>query len=105
MESNEQTELTHKTETDLQMESRLTASVGGEAGDGRTEQKAKTSHGHGQQCGNCWGEGHIRGLTSNRKNTMKIKLKKNKKSVSYIIFSVNGRVRFLFIKLYFILKF
>ena len=30
-----------------------------------TEQKGKSTHGHRQQCGDCWGEGNIRGLNGN----------------------------------------
>ena len=37
------------------------------------EQKGKRTHGHGQQSGDCWGLGGIRGLNGNGKNTMKIK--------------------------------
>ena len=44
-------------------------------GGGRIEQKGKRTHGHGQQCGDCWGGGGIKGLNSNGKNTIKIKLK------------------------------
>ena len=32
------------------------------------KQKGKGIHGHGQQCGDCWGQGHIRGLNGNGKN-------------------------------------
>ena len=32
---------------------------------GGIEQKGKRTHGHGQQCGDCWGEGVLRGLNSN----------------------------------------
>ena len=39
---------------------------------GGIEQKAKRTHRHGQQCGDCWA---IRGLNGNGKNTIKIKLK------------------------------
>ena len=39
------------------------------------EQKRKRTHGHGQQCGDCWGEEDIKGLNDNGKNTIKIKLK------------------------------
>lgn len=35
---------------------------------------SKKTHGHGQPCGDCWGEGHTMGL--NGKNTIKIKCKK-----------------------------
>ena len=31
------------------------------------EQKGKRIHGHGQQCGDCWGERFIRRLNGNRK--------------------------------------
>ena len=73
MESNEQTELTSKTDTDSQMESRMTASGGqGRAGGGGTEQKGKGTHGHGQQCGDCCSGGSVRGLNGNGKNTIKI---------------------------------
>ena len=37
--------------------------------------KEKRTHGHGQQCSDCWGEGSVRGLNGNGKNTIKIKLK------------------------------
>ena len=37
------------------MESRMT--VGGEVRGTGTEQKGKRAHGHGQRCGDCWGEG------------------------------------------------
>ena len=50
MESNEQNELTRKTGTDSQMESRMTASVcveGGRLRGGGIEQKGKRTHGHG----------------------------------------------------------
>ena len=50
-----------------------------------TEQKGKRTHGHGQQCGNCRGEGGVRGLNDNgEKNTTKIKsrLKKKKSSAA-----------------------
>ena len=35
----------------------MTASGGGMLGDGGIEQKVKRTHGHGQECGDCWGEG------------------------------------------------
>ena len=38
-----------------------------------TEQKGKRTHGHGQQCGDCWGVGGIREVNGNGKNTIKIK--------------------------------
>ena len=54
MESNEQAEITSKIETDSQIEGRLTALEGiGLEGCG-TEQKRKRTHGHRQQCGDCW---------------------------------------------------
>ena len=34
-------------------------------GGGEIEQKGERTHGHGQQCGDCLGEGHIRGLKGN----------------------------------------
>ena len=37
------------------------------------EQKGKRTHGHGYQCGHCRGEGGIRGLNGDGKNTIKIK--------------------------------
>ena len=43
-------------------------------GGGRTEQKGKRIHGHGQQCGDCWGEGSIRGLNSNGKKFKRLYL-------------------------------
>ena len=41
-------------------------------GGGGIGQKRKMTHGHGQQGGDCWGEGSIRGLNGNRKNIIKI---------------------------------
>ena len=35
---------------------------------GGIEQKGKRTHGHGQQCGDCWGKGDIRELNDNGKN-------------------------------------
>ena len=57
MESNEQTELTSKIETNSLVESRMTAKVWGELEGRVVEQKGIRTHGHGQQCGDCWGEG------------------------------------------------
>ena len=34
---------------------------------GRIEQKGKRTHGHGQQCGDCWGEEGIKSLNGNGK--------------------------------------
>ena len=59
MESNKQTELTSKIETDSQIESRLTV-IAGLGGRG-TEQTGKGTDGHGQQCGDCREEVGIRG--------------------------------------------
>ena len=39
----------------------------GRLGRGRTEQKGKRTHRHGQQGGDCWGQGGIRGLNGNGK--------------------------------------
>ena len=55
-------------------------------GGGGIEQKGKRTHGHGQQCGDCWGEGGIRGLNDNGKNTIKIK-SKNKEKIFVKLFS------------------
>ena len=49
----------------------MTAS-GGKGEGGGTEQKGNRSCGHGQQCGDCWGEGRIRGLNGNGKYIIKI---------------------------------
>ena len=35
------------------------------------EQKGQRTHGHYQQCGDCRGEGGVRGLNGNGKNTIK----------------------------------
>ena len=40
-------------------------------GGGGIEQKGKRTHGYGQQCGDCWGEG----LKGNGKIQQKLKLK------------------------------
>ena len=37
----------------------------GRLGDGGIEQNGKRTHGHGQQCGDCWGEGYIKGQDDN----------------------------------------
>ena len=55
MESNEQTELTKKIGTDSWMEDGLTARGVAVKGGG-FEQKRQRTHGHGQQCGDCWEE-------------------------------------------------
>ena len=53
--------------------------MGGGLRCGEIEQEGKRTHGHGQQCGDCWGEGVIRELNDNGKNTMKIKFKNKNK--------------------------
>ena len=50
----------------------MTASGGG-LGGGGIEQKGKRTHGHGQQCGDCWRKEGIKGLNGNGENTIKIK--------------------------------
>ena len=57
VESNEQSELTSKIETDPQIESTLTAMGRGRLRGRRIKQKGKRTHGHGQQCGDCWYKG------------------------------------------------
>ena len=44
------------------------SSWAGRLGGRGIEQKGQRTHGHGQQCGDCWGKGSIRGLTGNGKN-------------------------------------
>ena len=46
------------------MERRMTASGGGGLG-WKGWGKRKRTHGHGPQCGDCWGEGETRGLKGN----------------------------------------
>ena len=46
----------------------------GRLGGGRSEQKGKRIHGHGQQCDDCR-ERATRGQNGNGKNTIKIKIK------------------------------
>ena len=75
MESNEQTERTRRTGTDPSMESRMTAQWVDRLGVEGLSKKGKRTQGHGQQCGDCWGEDGIRGLNGNGKNTIKIKSK------------------------------
>ena len=50
------------------IESRLTALGAGCLWGGGIGQKGKRTRGHGQQCGDCRGEGSIRGLSGNGKN-------------------------------------
>ena len=77
MESNEQTELISKTETDSDRE-QADSSVGKGGGRG-VKQRRKRTPGHGQQGGDCrvgaWVEVEksIKGINGNRKNTIKIK--------------------------------
>ena len=53
------------------------------AGRGRRDCGKRTRpHGHGQQGGDCWGEGGIRELNGKGKNTIKIQLK-NKDDFSW----------------------
>ena len=66
MGSNQQTELTSKIETDLMMESRMTAKLGRRLGVEGLEKKGKRTHGHGQQWGDCGGD-TVRGLSGNGK--------------------------------------
>ena len=54
MDSNEQTELMNKTDRLIDGE-QMTTSGEGRLGGGRIKQKRKRTHGHGQQCGDCWG--------------------------------------------------
>ena len=48
---------------------------------GGMEQKGKRTHGHGQQCGDYWGEVDITGLKGNGKNTIEIHFKKRKEKI------------------------
>ena len=41
--------------------------VRGKLGHGDIKQKGKRSYGYGQQFGDCWGKGRIRGLKDNGK--------------------------------------
>ena len=56
--------------------------LGGGVGGGGIERKRKRTHGHGEQCGDCWGEGGIRGLNGNGKNIIKINFLKANESFS-----------------------
>ena len=71
MESNEQTELTRKRGKTHRW--RAGGHRGVRLGGRGTEQKGKRTHGYGQQCGDCWGEGGLSGLNGNEKNTIWIK--------------------------------
>ena len=79
MEYNEQTELISKIETDSPRAGWQLVGEGQVRGGG-IDQKGKRTHGHGQQCGDGWGEQCIRGVNGNGKSTIKIrKLKRIKK--------------------------
>ena len=60
----------------------MTVSGRGRLRGGGIEQKGKRTHGHEQQCGDCWGGGGrgIKGINGNGKNTIKINLKEKKKT-------------------------
>ena len=59
--------------------------MGGVRLEGREiEQKGKRTHRHRYQCGHCRGEGGIRGLNGDGKNTIKITVNKKK------VLTVNG---------------
>ena len=58
----------------------------GELRGGRIKRKGKRTHGHGQQRGDCWRVGGIRGLSGNGKNT----IKNFKRSRMYLIISVKA---------------
>ena len=45
--------------------------------EGGIEQKGKSTHGHGQQCGDCRGEVGNKGLNGNRKNTVRKEMNSN----------------------------
>ena len=45
----------------------MMVSWGGGVRVGGTEQKGKRTHGHGQQCADCWGEMGTRGTNGDRK--------------------------------------
>ena len=66
MESNEQTELTKK-QGQTHRWKQDDSWKGGRWEHGGIEQKGKRTHGHGQQCGECWGKAGIRGLNDNGK--------------------------------------
>ena len=48
----------------------MTATGGGRLGGGGIEGRGNRTQGHGQQCGDCWGEGGIRRLNGNGKNAI-----------------------------------
>ena len=60
MESNEQTELTSKMDTDSWIEGKMTAQGGGSLAGTRFEQKGNRTYWYGQECGDC-GEGGRKG--------------------------------------------
>ena len=53
-------------------------------GGGKIEQKGRRTHGHGWQCGDCWGEVDMRGLIGNGKNTIKINFFKERKCYEFV---------------------
>ena len=53
-----------------------------ELGSGGIELKGKRTHGHGQQCGDCWGERGVRGLNGYGKNIIKAFV--TNKNIKYI---------------------
>ena len=58
-----QIELTSKTDRHIDGDQMTASGWGaGRRERGGIEQKGKRTHGHGQYCGDCWGEGGIRGL-------------------------------------------
>ena len=63
--------------------------MGGRLGAWGIEQKGKRTHGHGPQCGDCWGKGCIKELNGN--GTIKIKYNNNNTKE-------NKQIKFLKIK-------
>ena len=53
--------------TDSLMENRMTTKWEGRLNGRGIEQKGKRTHGHGQQCGDCWKEMGIKGINGNGK--------------------------------------
>ena len=82
VESNEQTKLTRKMGTDSQVENRMSAR-GGRLADRGIEQKRKGTHGHGQQCGDCWGRG-IKALKGDEKYNKDYKNKERKEKKNFM---------------------
>ena len=74
MESNKETELTRKRDRLVDGEQMTDHGGGGvRLGGGGMEEKGERTHGHGQQCGDCWEMGNIWGLNGNGTNIIKIK--------------------------------